>query len=153
MTPQFTPTLEGRRPFFTFSVGRRPPSHGDFTRRFKSERLGYRTIKRSWWKEVPPPSYDMRATGPRTVCFTRILGKGEREYDGGNFVGGMKPILDILVQRKWLVDDRGSQCMDYYFQKDPLERWSPMLVIELYEGLIIQEGRPGVNSYGSEPDV
>ena len=142
MTSQFTPPLEGRRPFSTLSVGRRPPSQNDFTKHYKSERFGYRKIKRSWWKEIPPPPHHLRAASPRTVRFTRVLGKGERPFDDGNFVGGMKPILDILVARLWLIDDRASKCVAYYVQEDPPERWKAMLVIELYEGLIIQEGPP-----------
>ncbi|MCZ6777605.1 MAG: hypothetical protein O7F16_01445 [Acidobacteria bacterium] len=37
----------GERPVFTMTVARRPPSQNDFTARWRSERLGYRAIKRS----------------------------------------------------------------------------------------------------------
>jgi len=36
------------RPVFTMTVAKRPPSQNDFTARWRSERLGYRAIKRSW---------------------------------------------------------------------------------------------------------
>jgi hypothetical protein len=61
--------------------------------------------------KLPPP-----ATGPRRVRLVRVrqAGAGERAYDRGNLVGGLKPVLDALVRHKLLVDDSPRHLVDHY---------------------------------------
>jgi len=56
------------------------------------------------------------ASSRRRVLFYRFYGKGKRAYDYGNLVGGFKPLLDVIVRNKLLVDDNPKFCSDYYFQ-------------------------------------
>jgi len=59
-----------------------------------------------------------RATRRRRVMFTRYYtGQRARSRDHGNFIGGMKPVLDALVRQGMLVDDRPEYCEDYYRQE------------------------------------
>ncbi len=46
------------------------------------------------------------ATGRRRVWLTRIYKPGKREYDVANLLGGGKHIVDCLVTRSLLIDDK-----------------------------------------------
>lgn len=57
------------------------------------------------------------ATGPRSVCITRIMGPRARRYDADNLAGGAKPLLDELVKFKLLKDDSEKWCRVEYAQE------------------------------------
>jgi hypothetical protein len=58
-----------------------------------------------------------QATGKRRVTLTRLIGKGKREYDYGNLVGGFKSVLDAMVRAGLLVDDSGRWVEERYQQE------------------------------------
>lgn len=65
-----------------------------------------------------------RAKAKRRVTMTRLYGKGCSRFDHGNLVGGMKPLLDVLVSQALLVDDSERFVEDHYRQ-EPLPREDP----------------------------
>lgn len=72
------------------------------------------------------------ASGPRRIVLTRQYGKGKRAYDYGNLVGGMKPLLDEITKKGWLISDAPSHCHDYYKQERSLDG-QDHVVIEIHE--------------------
>jgi hypothetical protein len=68
----------------------------------------------------------------RRVVFTRIVDTPRMLYDFGNLVGGLKPIVDAMVDVGLLVDDSPRWLNDHYHQR--VERLAPeALHIELWE--------------------
>lgn len=67
---------------------------------------------------------------PRRVTITRYWAKGQRAYDRTNLAGGMKPLLDCLVELGLLVDDSEQWCKDYYRQQGPCDQPGIGVVIE-----------------------
>lgn len=122
------------------SIPRKPPSQNDFTRRFRTQRLGYITIKREWARWFAPANYKQRAfkgrpESFRAVTFRRLLGPGERKYDDDNLRGGLKPVRDILIETGWIVDDDASHAVFFYYQERSPIGGGPALVIRVYSGL------------------
>lgn len=52
----------------------------------------------------------------KKVTITRLYGKGKRELDYGNMVGGCKPILDILKKLGYIWDDSPMFIKEKYLQ-------------------------------------
>jgi len=53
----------------------------------------------------------------RRVVFTRFYGRRRRPYDYANLVGGGKPLVDLLVESGYLVNDTESLFEGIYHQK------------------------------------
>lgn len=56
------------------------------------------------------------AAAPRIVIFERLILPRQRRYDGGNFIGGVKFLLDALRMERLLVQDSPRWVLDYYHQ-------------------------------------
>lgn len=70
------------------------------------------------------------AKGKRRVLLTRYWAKKQRAYDRINLAGGMKPVLDCLVELGLLVDDNEAYCEDHYAQEGPSDQPGIGVVIE-----------------------
>jgi len=99
---------------YYLTIPRKPPSQNDFATRFDGRgKWKYFNAKRLWMKELPPPTaFGHVARGTREIAALRLLGKGERPFDTANLTGGLKPVVDALVLRGWLVDDRPGLMVD-----------------------------------------
>jgi hypothetical protein len=65
-------------------------------------------LKRAWAVWIPPLLQRQRAKGPVRLTVTRFYrGRGCKAYDLDNFVGGLKPIIDLLKAKAagYIVDD------------------------------------------------
>lgn len=74
------------------SQNRARPNHGKM-------RFGYKTARRQWIKslaQLVQVGFVTPAVGPRIVRVTREYGKGKRQYDYSNLVGGMKSTIDAM---------------------------------------------------------
>ena len=74
------------------SQNRARPNHG-------KARFGYKTARKQWiasLSQLVQVGFVAAATGPRVVRITREYGKGKREYDTCNLVGGMKTPIDAM---------------------------------------------------------
>lgn len=58
-----------------------------------------------------------RAAARRRVTFTRLYSGRHRRRDRGNLIGGLKPLLDVLVRLELLVDDSEKHVEDHYLQE------------------------------------
>jgi len=67
----------------------------------------FKAIKETWAKAfyALPDRAPLRATGPRAIKVTRILGPRERPFDTANLIYGLASIIDHLVHAGYLVDD------------------------------------------------
>lgn len=103
----------------TLRFQRKAPSQNDYRvdQWTGRGRWKYYRAKQSWFREIPPCPLPLAAMGRRRlVLFTRWMGHRERAYDEENFKGGCKPILDVLVKKGWLVDDRRKMVETEYRQ-------------------------------------
>lgn len=66
-----------------------------------------------------------------TIC--RLWGKHQSAYDTDNLVAGGKPLRDILVRCRLLVDDRPSCCDIYYQQYKNLVSDKPQTIVKVEE--------------------
>lgn len=74
------------------SQNRARPNHG-------KARFGYKKKRKEWiasLSQLVQVGFVSPAAGPRVVRITREYGKGKREYDYGNLVGGMKSTIDAM---------------------------------------------------------
>jgi Holliday junction resolvase RusA-like endonuclease len=53
----------------------------------------------------------------RRVAYVRIMGKGEREWDYDNLVGGGKMVFDAMIEAGLIVDDSAKWCVREYSQE------------------------------------
>lgn len=58
-----------------------------------------------------------KATVKRRITLTRIIGKGQRQFDYSNLVGGAKYVLDACREAGLIVDDSPKWCIDVYEQR------------------------------------
>lgn len=92
----------------------------------------YAATKKLWASHIPPCPHHQRAAGPRHLRVTRVLGHRERAYDTMNLVGGLKPIVDLLVECGYLVDDRDQEFSFSVHQRRPApSEPSPLTILDL----------------------
>ncbi len=101
---------------WAFYIPRQPASQNEFK---GQNRFAYRRHRHEWeqWLIVAAGRIERAPrtnTRVRRVFVYRLLGKGSREYDRGNLVGGSKPLLDAMVNAGLLVDDSAAHCEDHY---------------------------------------
>jgi len=72
----------------------------------------YLKEKAAWLHEFPPSTALTRPAGRRAVTIVRVYPKaaGQKRYDPDNLKGGAKPILDALVELRWLKGDSPRHC-------------------------------------------
>lgn len=69
--------------------------------------LRYQGLHRDWERAIREPTDQERARGPRRLRFYRYMTAREKRMDEWNLVGGLNlVVVDILVHKGWLVDDR-----------------------------------------------
>lgn len=105
---------------YRLTIPLKPPTKNDIKPDMGILRMGSRDIPAAWirvkrleekWAREIPWAAAFKATGPRRVRFTRVMGRAERRYDSYNLVAGLNAIvMDLLVHRGWLLDDRDSVC-------------------------------------------
>lgn len=72
--------------------------------------LKVKNAERAWASWVPPAAA-FRATGARRVSFTVIRRPGSMAQDEWNLSTGLNlVVMDELVRKGWLIDDRISVC-------------------------------------------
>jgi len=72
--------------------------------------------------------------GARRVVLTRLYTAREHEYDRGNLIGGMKPLVDAMVIAGLLYDDSPA-CLDDHYKQRRHDVLSGVLVeLEQLEG-------------------
>ena len=88
-------------------------------------RDAYRILVRNQMRlrGVPP------AKCRRRVYLTRLMTKGERSFDRGNLIGGLKPMLDALKLEGAIVDDSEQWCDDRYAQDR--HKFTPAILVAL----------------------
>jgi hypothetical protein len=72
-----------------------------------------------------------RANRFRAGIITRFYGKGCRTYDTENFIGGCKPLVDVLKAYAVILDDKPSTWRGYYRQErspDGVDRFRVQLL-------------------------
>lgn len=72
-----------------------------------------------------------RANQFRAGIITRQYGKGRRLYDVENFIGGCKPLVDVLKAYAVILNDSPSCWRGYYLQErsaDGLDRFTIELI-------------------------
>ena len=57
------------------------------------------------------------ATGKRRLWITRLWGKGQRAFDVDNMAWGLKPLVDAIVKKGWLLDDTPGKVERIYRQE------------------------------------
>ncbi len=82
----------------------------------------YKRCKMHYLKHVPL-NKEYGLTAPiqgiiRHVQFIRLIPKRGRLLDHDNFVGGLKPLRDCLIEQGWIYDDDKPNLRAYYKQ-DP----------------------------------
>lgn len=90
-----------------------------------------RRLKDSWAGELEWPTAEEKAKHRRIVKFTRLVGPRERRFDDDNFIGGCKPIRDVLVSMGYILDDDDAGAEFEYSQVSSPE--GPGLRIEISE--------------------
>ena len=80
--------------------------------RDRVSRALYRKLRNAWaadliaaWRNASARGETLPLCGPgravkRRLVLTRVMGKGQREYDFGNLVGGCKAIVDAMLPSK-----------------------------------------------------
>jgi hypothetical protein len=78
----------------------------------------YRTFRNVWANDLRVCKQSLgipNATGKRLITITRLMGKGQREYDYDNLVAGSKPVLDAM---KPSASRRGRQMLGAFLIVD-----------------------------------
>jgi hypothetical protein len=92
----------------------------------------YRRYRRSYDKALAEQLNAVpRANRFRAGIITRLYGKGCRTYDNDNFIGGCKPLVDILKAYAVILDDKPSTWRGYYRQErspDGVDRFRVQLL-------------------------
>lgn len=79
----------------------------------------YRRERNQWlqWCQLAMVNQRIpKATHKRRATFTRMFGDRMRPFDYANFVGGLKPLVDAMVECGLLVDDSPKMLEDHYMQ-------------------------------------
>lgn len=78
-----------------------------------------------------------KATAKRRITLTRIIAKGQRQFDYGNLVGGAKHVLDACKLAGLIVDDSPKWCFELYEQRKRFgthERGTLILIEDIPDG-------------------
>lgn len=89
---------------------------------------------RTAWQQWFMVRHDRESTGAhrrRRVTLTRVMGKGQREFDADNLSGGMKVCVDAMVRAGWLRDDTKQWAEIHYAQERGAVAGLRVLVEEL----------------------
>ena len=109
----------------------------------------YQEVKRTWRKAIPDPTPDQRADGARSLTIVRLMTARERPFDTGNVYVSAAAIIDIIVEKGWLLQDDPRTCrLELPIQRleGPGDDAAPCtyLVIEDLEGpAVVTRALPG----------
>lgn len=109
-------------------------------------RYGYKTERTRWAWDVGMAAKAAGiplATGRRRVVITRLIGKGQREYDIANLWGGAKALIDVLTVEKRF---RGSLRPGTGLIVDDSEKWADIVMRQERAA----DGQPGTRIEISE---
>lgn len=116
---------------WSFTVPIEPTSQNRIGHNAGWARHDYRRLRQTWEKAMMVANFVPRASGPRRVILTRLMGYRKRAYDHANLVGGCKPVVDAMVRAGLLVDDSPRHLHAYYRQeRDPNGAGALMIRIE-----------------------
>lgn len=91
-----------------------PPSQNDFHgRHWASYRKKF--YKRWEWNLIAV-GYGKNCGGLRPIDFIHVRKNSHGFYDLANFIGGLKPIVDIIKKRGWMKDDKPKYFLGGYYQ-------------------------------------
>lgn len=138
------------REAWSFHVPHMPPSQNDFKAAWPpkgatlaklrqimiAKAVGYSKLVEAWGARLAEAGHRSglySATVKRRVIFTRILGPRNRLLDQPNFIGGIKPVLDALVNVEGLVDDSAKHFEGYYHQRKQRPGEEPGLGVDIEE--------------------
>lgn len=109
-----------------------PPSQNEFHGR---KWFHYRNIYKKWETALVLVGWGANTKRMRNVRFVHIRKNRRNFYDEANFIGGLKPVVDILVKKGWMYDDSPKYFKGKYFQRTVEEVSSPGegLLIEIFE--------------------
>lgn len=96
--------------------------------RWDSYYRGYRTKVRNAIAEPRDGKHARRATGKRRATITRRYVRKQRPFDFDNLAGGLKPVVDGLVESGLLLDDR-PDAVELYYDQAPTNQ--PLGFIEI----------------------
>lgn len=107
-------------PVYAFEIARKVPTMNDHIQNQGSARWRYKRDREAWaleFRAVRMNGLCPRAMTKRRVTFVRLYTGREREWDNGNFVGGLKLVLDAMVKEALLIDDNSKFLDDVYRQE------------------------------------
>jgi hypothetical protein len=121
---------------WVITIAGKVPNQNDHRQNAGPSRWAYRK-ERDEWIAVTEQAKRCRdipdATGYRRVIFTRLIGKGKREWDLANLIGGLKPVVDAMVHSRLLIDDAPKWFSGYYRQVQARENPCDQLRVEIQE--------------------
>lgn len=98
-------------------------------------RWAYKRDRDAWQWELKVARINERipiAVAKRRVTLVRVMGKGQREFDIDNLVGGAKCAVDAMVREGLLMGDARDQVELVYEQKRA-EKPGVIVIIEEFE--------------------
>lgn len=138
------------------SQNRARPNHG-------RARFGYKTERRRWiasLSQLVQVGFVAAADGPRVVRITREYGKGKREYDYGNLVGGLKSAIDAMqkvikgggktLQASGMIIDDAPKWFTPIFEQRKSVDGEEAVYFEIWDEVCaVQPGKNGHDRHGS----
>lgn len=138
------------------SQNRARPNHG-------AMRFGYKTERRRWiasLSQLVQVGFVAAAEGPRVVRITREYGKGKREYDYGNLVGGLKSAIDAMqkvikgggktLQASGMIVDDAPKWFTPIFEQRKSADGEEAVYFEIWDEVCaVQPGKNGHDRHGA----
>jgi len=114
------PTIERR---WSFTIPIAVPSANELKRAaYSGDKSRYKRLRTDFgWLVKSAAQWVPKATAPRKVRITRLMGKNGKLYDHDNFVSACKALLDELVAFGLLVDDSAEWVTATYAQEKAKE--------------------------------
>lgn len=107
-------------PDHVFTLERKLPSANERSVNANTARFHYRKERDAWgWLlKVAMIQHGIpRANEKRRLRIVRVLGKGEREYDFDNLVGGAKALVDAMARAGLVLNDNARWLEASYHQE------------------------------------
>ena len=89
----------------------------------------YKEYKQNWEKFLYEEFKNDKFEKVKEMRTVIIISVRSRELDFGNFVGGAKPVLDILQDLNILYNDSPKWLRDYYFQEIDRKKEKTIIII------------------------
>lgn len=89
--------------------------------------------REAWLQEVYEAPEGWDTSKRKLVTLTRVMGYNERKYDDDNFIGGLKPLRDALVDAGLIANDNARSAEFKYEQVKGDPENEPMLTVEVID--------------------